>query len=80
MADRRCLRNYHLFRDAGVTGHDVGVHIDRINRIGNGDFVVGAENIEDVTAIAFRAVRHKDFVVLNVDLAIAIIELRDCRS
>jgi len=80
MADRRCLRTTIFFRDAGVTGHDVGVHIDRINRIGNGDFVVAAENIEDVTTIAFRAVRHKDLVVLNVDLAIAIIELRDCRS
>ena len=60
-----------------VAGHHVGVDVNRINRIGERDFVLVAENIEDVTAIAFRSVGDKNFVVGNLDLAIAIIVLRD---
>src|SRR5262245_13373894 len=38
---------------ARVTGHHVCVHIDRIDWIRDGDFVLVAKNIEDVTAIVF---------------------------
>ena len=38
---------------AGVAGHHVCIHIDRINRIGDGHLVLVTENIEDITAIAF---------------------------
>ena len=69
-----------LLRGAGVTGHHVCIDVDRINWIGNGNFVLIAKNIEDVAAIAFRSVRDKNFVVRDVDLAIAIIFLSDCRS
>ena len=65
-------------RRARVTGHHVGVDIDRINRIGDRDFVLVAENIEDVPAIAFRTVGNKNLVVSDVDLAIAVIVLRNC--
>ena len=36
----------------GVTRHYVGIDVNRINRIGNGDLVLLAEHIEDVTAVA----------------------------
>ena len=67
-------------RGASVARHHVCIDIDWINGIGDCDFVLVAEDIEDVTAIAFRSVGQKDFVVRDVDLAIAIIVLRDCRS
>src|SRR5947208_13291778 len=38
---------------ASVAGHHVCIDIDRINRIGDRHLVLIAENIEDVTAIAF---------------------------
>ena len=69
-----------LFHRAGVARHHVGIDVDRVNRIGNGNLVLLAEDIEDVTAIAFRSVGQKDFVVHDVDLAVTIIVLRDCRS
>ena len=69
-----------LFHRAGVARHHVRVDINRINRIGNRDFVLVAEDIEDVTAIAFRSVRNKNFVGGDVDLAVTIIVLCDCRS
>ena len=48
----------------GVTraaGHNVRVHINRINRVADRDFVVFCENIADVAAVALRAVGNKDF-------------------
>ena len=53
-----------------MTSHDVGVDVDRINRIGDRDPVLVAKNIENVTAIAFRTVGEKDFVVCNLDPAL----------
>ena len=38
---------------ARVARHHVCVHVHRIDRIGDRDFVLAAENIEDVTAIVF---------------------------
>src|SRR5204863_2250677 len=50
---------------------------NRINWIGDRDSVPIAENIEDITAIGFRALRHKNFVGRDLDPAPAIIVLRD---
>jgi hypothetical protein len=38
---------------AGVAGHHVCIDINRINRIGDRHLVLIAENIQDITAIAF---------------------------
>ena len=38
---------------AGVAGHDIGVDIDRVNRIGDGDGVAVPEDIENVAGVAF---------------------------
>ena len=62
---------------AGVARHHVRVHVYRIDRIGHRDLVLAAENIEDVTAVVFRSVRNEDFVVSNVNFAVAIVALRD---
>ena len=51
-----------FIRVAGVAGHHVGVHIHRIDRIGDGDDVALAEDVEDVAGIAFRAVGNEDLV------------------
>ncbi len=38
---------------AGIAGHHVGVHVHRIDRIGDSDDVAMAEDIEDVAGVAF---------------------------
>ena len=58
-----------------VPSHHICVDIDRINRIGDGDLVLVAENVEDVAAIAFRTVRDKNFVVGDLNVVFAIIVL-----
>ncbi len=45
--------------------HDVGIDINRVDRVGDGDFVVGPENLQDVSSIAFRAVRNEHLVGLD---------------
>jgi hypothetical protein len=47
---------------AGVTGHYVGVDVDRVCRIGDGDGVVLAEDVEDVGGVALGAVGDEDFI------------------
>ena len=54
-----------------MAGHDVRVHIDGIHRVADGDFVFGAENIEDVAAIAFGAVADENFIVGNLHSPVA---------
>jgi hypothetical protein len=53
-------------RRAGVAGHDVGVDVNRIDRIHHRDPVVVAENVEDVRTVAFRTVRNK-IIVSDLD-------------
>ena len=53
---------------SGVAGHDVRVDIDRIDRVWDGDFVLVAEYIENIPAIAFRSVRDKNLIIGEVDI------------
>jgi hypothetical protein len=39
----------------GIAGHHVGIDVDRIDGIGDGDDVALAEDVEDVAAVALRA-------------------------
>src|SRR4051794_17967825 len=57
--------------------HYIGIDVNWIDRIGNRDPILLAQNIENVTAVAFRAIRQENFVICDVDSAIAIIKLRD---
>src|SRR5947208_16607020 len=60
-----------------MPGHYIGVDVNWIDRIGNRDLILPAQNIENVTAVAFRPIRQENFVIRNFDSAIAIIKLRD---
>ncbi len=51
---------------AGVAGHDVRIDVNRIDRIGDRDLVLVAQDIEDETAIGFRAVGEKNLIVGNL--------------
>jgi hypothetical protein len=42
-----------FFCRSAVARHHVRIDVNRIYRVGHGDFVLIAEDIEDVTAIAF---------------------------
>ena len=54
---------------AGAAGHDVGVDVDGIDRIGDREADVVGENLLDVAAVALRAVGNENLV--GVDLAAA---------
>ena len=46
--------------------HGVGVHIHRVNRIGDQHGVVHAEQIQDVAEVALCAVRDEDFIRIEL--------------
>ncbi len=60
-----------------MAGHDVGVDVNRIDRIHHRDPVVVAENVEDVRTVAFRTVRNKNLIVSDLDGAGSVIVFRD---
>ena len=43
-----------------AAGHDVVVHVDRVDRVGNENRVVLVEQIQQVAQIAFGTVRNED--------------------
>ncbi len=45
---------------AGSADHDIGVVVDRIYRIADGDLVCQGKDIEDIGAVAFGAVGDED--------------------
>ena len=60
----------------GITGaacHHVAVDIHRIDRIGHGDAIAFAKDVEDVAAIALGAVGDKD--LLGADVTAAALEI-----
>src|SRR6266496_2882855 len=57
--------------------HYISIDINWIDRIGNRDLILPAQNIENVTAVAFRAIRQENFVTRDFDSAIEIIKLCD---
>src|SRR5207244_3393794 len=61
----------------GVPRHYIGIDVNWIDRIGNRDLILLAQNIENVTAVAFRPIRQENFVIRHFDSTIAIIKLRD---
>ena len=65
---------------SGMTSHDIGIDVNWINRIGDRDFVLMSKNIQDVTAIAFRSVRHENLILTDLDATVAIVRLGDFAS
>ena len=64
-------------RPARVAGHHVGIDVNGIYRVHQADFVLLPEDVQNISAIAFRTVGDKDFIVGNLEPAIAIVILRD---
>ncbi len=62
---------------AGVAGHDVGVDVDRIHRVGDGDLVPRAEDVEDVAGVTLAAVGDENLIRFHVDAACLEIVLGD---
>ena len=58
-----------------AASHEVGVDIDRIDRVGNEYGVIGREQVKDVAQIALCTVRNKDLVSFKLDVAVTIILL-----
>src|SRR5258708_33942831 len=65
---------------SGVAVHHVGIHINRINRISDGDPVLVAEDVEDVAAITFRAVGNENLVIRYFQPLGAIVIFSDGRA
>ena len=54
---------------AGASRHGVGVDIDRVDGVADGDFVFYGEDIANVAAIAFCAIRNEYLVDIDIDSA-----------
>ena len=57
----------------GATSHHVAVHIHRINGVGDGHAVAIAKDVENVAAVALRAIGDEDLV--GTDVAAASLEI-----
>lgn len=60
-----------------MAAHDVGVEVDRVDRIGYGEFEVTAEDFLDAGNIRFRTVTDEDFVKIEVDAPCFIVTVDD---
>lgn len=54
---------------AGIADHHVGVDVDGVDGISDGDFVAGSEDVQDVAGVALGAVGDEDFVGVDVEAA-----------
>ena len=52
---------------ARVARHDVGIHINGVHWIGDGQTIGSPHDVEDRPAIALRTVAHKDLIVGHVE-------------
>ena len=57
--------------------HHVRVDVDRIDRVGDRDAVLIAEDVENEAAVALRSVGDEDLVVSDLDAAISEVVLRN---
>ena len=64
-------------RPAGPAGHHIRIHVDRIDRIGNGDDVVQTEDFLHIPAIALGAVADDNFVNVDVHAARLVVVVGD---
>lgn len=56
-----------------VADHDVGVDIDWVNGVGDGDGVAVAENVEDVACVALGTIGDEDVIGADVEASIAVL-------
>ena len=69
---------FAVFQYSGASAHDVGVYVNGVDRVEYPDTVVVAENIADISAIAFGTVADEDLSRLQEYAAAGIIILDDC--
>ena len=67
-----------LVVSTGSSSHNVGIHINRIDRITDRNLVVLSENLLNISGIALCSVRYKDFICCNLTASCCIIVLCDC--
>ena len=53
----------------GASSHDVGIDIDRIDRVGDAHDVVGGEDVADVARVALGTVADEDLGAVELDAA-----------
>src|SRR5690606_27557698 len=59
---------------AGVPGHHVGVDVDGVDRVGNGNDVVVPENVENVAGVALGSVGNENFIRRDVETGILVFD------
>ena len=57
--------------------HDVGIHINRINRIADRDHIILLENFLNIAGIALGAVGNKDLIIRDFTASCSVIILRN---
>ena len=62
---------------ARIASHDVGVHIDRVNGVSDGDFVAVSEDVQDVACIALAAIRDEDFIRVHIQATGLVVVVSD---
>ena len=62
---------------AGVSSHDIGIHIDRINRVHHRNAIVVTKDIQDVSAVAFGSIGNKNLIIRDLKPVRAVIVFRD---
>ena len=66
-----------VVRGPSMTGHHVGVDVNRVNRIDDSDTILMAKNIQNIAAIAFGTVGDKNLIVFDIQIPLAIVVFRD---
>ena len=61
----------------GSASHNVGIHINRVNRVTYCDAVIYRENLLDVSRIALCAVRYENFICADVASSCFIVVIRN---
>ena len=56
---------------AGVPGHDVGIHVNRVDGVHDGHAVAMAQDVEDVAAVALGTVGNEHLVVGHLQATVA---------
>ena len=60
-------------KDDPPAGHDVGVDINRVDRIGNQYTVIGIKQVKNIAEVGFCAVADKDLILFQCDITLRII-------
>ena len=67
--DVACKTIVCMARDVldGASSHDVGVHIDRIDRVGDAHDVVCGEDVTDIARVALGTIADKHLLTIQLD-------------